>query len=144
MDGASVERRADHELGGAPEGLDALIVAGRLKAAGGVGVFVARDYSRSTAFVQAFQFFARDIEVVEFPAWDCLPYDRLSPTSGVSAERMAGLTALARRGVDERKPLLLVTTVAAAMQRTPPRAVTTSAGFDAVVGRELDTAALEA
>ena len=143
MDGASVERRTDHELGGAPEGLDALVVAERLKSSGGIGVFVARDYARANAFVQAFQFFAADIDVLEFPAWDCLPYDRLSPTSGVSAERMAALTALARRDPDERKPLLLVTTIAAAMQRTPPRAVTTSAGFDAVVGLELDTAALE-
>jgi transcription-repair coupling factor (superfamily II helicase) len=136
-------QRTDHELGGAPEGLDALVVADRLKASGGVGVFVARDFSRSTAFVQAFQFFAKDIEVVEFPAWDCLPYDRLSPTSGVSAERMAALTALAKRGLDDRSPMLVVTTVAAAMQRTPPREATFAASFEARVGRDLDTAALE-
>ena len=136
-------QRTDHELGGSPEGLDALVVADRLKASGGVGVFVARDFSRSSAFVQAFQFFAKDIEVVEFPAWDCLPYDRLSPTSGVSAERMAALTTLARRDADETKPLLVVTTVAAAMQRTPPREVTCAAGFEAVVGLELDIKALE-
>ncbi|MES2862168.1 MAG: DEAD/DEAH box helicase, partial [Pseudomonadota bacterium] len=143
MDGVTMERRVDLELGGAPEGMDALVVAERLKASGGVGVFVARDYSRSSAFVQAFRFFAKDIEILEFPAWDCLPYDRLSPTSGVSAERMAALTALARRKADDKTPLLVIATVASAMQRTPPREVTASAGFDAVVGLELDTAALE-
>ncbi len=136
-------QRTDHELGGAPEGLDALVVADRLKASGGVGVFVARDFSRSAAFIQAFQFFAKDVEVVEFPAWDCLPYDRLSPTSGVSAERMAALTTLARRDASDANPLLVVTTVAAAMQRTPPREVTCAAGFEAVVGLELDIQALE-
>ncbi|MBA3050575.1 hypothetical protein, partial [Brevundimonas sp.] len=72
MDGA-LPQRSDQELGGAPEGLDALTVAQRLKADGGVGVFVARDYARMGEFVQAFGFFADDIEVVEFPAWDCLP-----------------------------------------------------------------------
>ena len=143
MDGARMDRRTDQELGGAPEGLDALVVADRLKASGGVGVFVARDFSRSGAFVQAFNFFARDVEVVEFPAWDCLPYDRLSPTSGVSAERMAALTALAKRGLDDRTPMLVVTTVAAAMQRTPPREATFAASFEARVGRDLDTKALE-
>ena len=143
MDGARMDRRTDQELGGAPEGLDALVVADRLKASGGVGVFVARDFSRSGAFVQAFNFFAGDIEVVEFPAWDCLPYDRLSPTSGISAERMAALTRLAGRASDEARPLLVVTTVAAAMQRTPPREVTCAAGFEAVVGLELDIKALE-
>jgi transcription-repair coupling factor (superfamily II helicase) len=144
MDGAAVERRTDQDLGGAPEGMDALVVADRIKASGGVGVFVARDFSRSSAFVQAFRFFSKDIEIVEFPAWDCLPYDRLSPTSAVSAERMAALTVLARRVPDDRKPLLIVTTVAAALQRTPPREATASAAFDAVVGRELDLLALEA
>jgi transcription-repair coupling factor (superfamily II helicase) len=143
MDGASIERRVDQTLGGAPEGMDALVVADRLKASGGLALFVARDSTRATAFRQAFGFFAKDIEVLEFPAWDCLPYDRLSPTSGVSAERMAALTALARRVADPRKPLLVVTTVAAAMQRTPPRAITTAAGFEAVVGRDLDLQALE-
>jgi transcription-repair coupling factor (superfamily II helicase) len=135
--------RTDAELGGAPEGLDALVVAERLTASGGVGVFVARDYQRAGNFAQAFRFFAKDIEVIEFPAWDCLPYDRLSPTSSVSAERMAALTELAGRPARSPKPLLVVTTVAAAMQRTPPQEVTASAGFDAAVGRDLDQAALE-
>jgi transcription-repair coupling factor (superfamily II helicase) len=135
--------RTDIELGGAPEGLDALTVAERLTAAGGVGVFVARDYQRAGNFAQAFRFFAKDIDVLEFPAWDCLPYDRLSPTSSVSAERMATLTELAGRPARAARPLLVVTTIAAAMQRTPPQEVTVSAGFDAAVGRDLDQPALE-
>src|SRR5690349_19220135 len=106
---AVIPKRSDQELGGAPEGLDALTVAGRLRADGGVGLFVARDYARMGEFVQAFRFFAGDIEVVEFPAWDCLPYDRLSPTSSVSAERMAALTKLAGRDAGDRRPTLVVT-----------------------------------
>lgn len=141
MDGEAM-RRDDRELGGAPEGLDALTVAEQLQADGGVGVFIARDYGRMGEFVQAFGFFSKDIEVVEFPAWDCLPYDRLSPTSSVSAERMAALTRLARREPSDR-PLLVVTTVGAAMQRTPPREITEAAGFEAVTGSELDTTQLE-
>ena len=140
---ARVSGRTDQELGGAPEGLDALTVAGRLKADGGVGLFIARDFARMGEFSQAFRFFADDIEVVEFPAWDCLPYDRLSPTSSVSAERMAALTRLAQRDAAETRPLLVVTTVSAAMQRTPPREVTCGAGFETTVGLDLDTAALE-
>ncbi len=141
---AKVEHRADAELGGAPEGLDALIVAERLKAAGkaGVGLFVARDYQRASAFIQVFGFFSQDVEVLEYPNWDCLPYDRLSPTAAIGAQRMATLTRLAGRKAGD-KPLLVVTTIAAAMQRTPPKSVTTAAGFDARVGQDLDIAALE-
>ncbi|MFC7379545.1 transcription-repair coupling factor [Brevundimonas sp. GCM10030266] len=136
-------QRGDQELGGAPEGLDALTVAERLRAAGGLGVFVARDYARMGEFAQAFRFFANDIEVLEFPAWDCLPYDRLSPTASVSAERMAALTKLACREAGDSRPMLVVTTVAAATQRTPPREITCGAGFETTVGLDLDTAALE-
>ena len=50
---AKVEYLTDADLGGAPEGLDALIVAERIKAGGGVGLFVARDFQRSGSFVQA-------------------------------------------------------------------------------------------
>jgi transcription-repair coupling factor (superfamily II helicase) len=140
---AMTPTRGDRELGGAPEGLDALTVAERLRSQGGVGLFVARDYARMGEFTQAFRFFANDIEVIEFPAWDCLPYDRLSPTASVSAERMAALTRLACREADDRRPLLVTTTIAAATQRTPPREITCGAGFETTVGLDLDTAALE-
>jgi transcription-repair coupling factor (superfamily II helicase) len=140
MDG-SAARRMDVELGGAPEGLDALIVA-RALADGGLGLFVARDFQRAGSFTQAFQFFAHDIEILEYPAWDCLPYDRLSPSASVAAQRMATLTRLAERKAGD-PPLLVVATVAGAIQRTPPKDATRRAGFSARVGQDLDTAALE-
>ena len=135
--------RTDAELGGAPEGLDALIVAERIKAQGGTALFIARDYQRTGNFIQAFRFFAKDVEVLEYPSWDCLPYDRLSPTASVAAQRMATLTRLAARDPSDRTPLLVVATVAAAAQRTPPRSAVTGAGFAAKVGADLDTGALE-
>jgi len=140
--GGSVMERRDLELSGRPQGLDALAVAEVLAVRGGPALFIARDQAHANTFVQTFGFFASHIEVLEYPSWDCLPYDRLSPTVGVSARRMATLARLAQRADD--KPLLVVATVAAATQRTPSRDVTSGAGFSARVGGELDTAALEA
>ncbi|MCZ8193061.1 transcription-repair coupling factor [Brevundimonas sp.] len=143
MDGGGpVMERRDLELSGRPQGLDALAVAEVLAVRGGPALFIARDQAHANTFVQTFGFFASYIEVLEYPSWDCLPYDRLSPTVGVSARRMATLARLAQRADD--KPLLVVATVAAATQRTPSRDVTSGAGFSARVGGELDTAALEA
>ena len=57
---------------------------------------------------------------MEFPAWDCLPYDRVSPNASVVAQRMTALSRLARvKGRD--KPSVLLTTVNAALQRVPAR-----------------------
>ena len=83
------------DLVGAPEGFDALVMADIVKARGGLSVFVARDASRLSAFVDAFSFFASNVEIVRFPSWDCLPYDRIGPSAGVAAERMTALARLA-------------------------------------------------
>ena len=48
------------------------------------------------ALARALAFFAPEIEVLEFPAWDCQPYDRVSPHAGVVAQRMTALSRLAR------------------------------------------------
>ena len=58
--------------------------------------------------------------VLEFPSWDCLPYDRSSPHAGVVAQRMTALSRLARlKGQD--RPSVVLTTVNAALQRVPAR-----------------------
>src|SRR5690348_66020 len=81
---------------------------------------VCRDGQRMQALSRALGFFGPDLQVMEFPAWDCLPYDRVSPNAAVVAQRMTALSRLARvKGRD--KPSLLLTTVNAALQRVPAR-----------------------
>ena len=56
---------------------------------------VCRDAPRLAALSRALGFFAPDLVVAEFPAWDCLPYDRVSPHSTSVAQRMTALSRLA-------------------------------------------------
>ena len=129
-------------LTGAPEGFDALVMGDIARARGGLTVFVARDGSRASAFADALTFFAPEVEVIRFPAWDCLPYDRVGPSPGVAAARMSTLTRLAR-GFEPKKPVLLITTAPALAQRVPARAVIEQAGYSARVGNNVDIADLE-
>ena len=129
-------------LAGAPEGFDALVMGDIARARGSLSVFVARDGSRAAAFADALAFFAPEVEVILFPSWDCLPYDRVGPSAGVAATRMATLTRLAR-GVDPKKPTLLLTAAPALMQRVPPRAAIGAASYSAQVGNSVDIADLE-
>jgi transcription-repair coupling factor (superfamily II helicase) len=81
---------------------------------------VCRDGQRMAQLSRALSFFGPDILTMEFPAWDCLPYDRVSPNASVVAQRMTALSRLARvKGRD--KPSVLLTTVNAALQRVPAR-----------------------
>ncbi|HUZ71655.1 MAG TPA: transcription-repair coupling factor [Stellaceae bacterium] len=66
----------------------------------------------------ALAFFHPGLEVLTLPAWDCLPYDRVSPNGDIVSRRIDTLTRLAGGSV---APLVVLTTVNAAMQRVPPR-----------------------
>jgi transcription-repair coupling factor (superfamily II helicase) len=106
-------------LSSLPRGSLPLVLADLARAAQGVkggqrAVFIAPDEAAMRAAAEAARFFAPEIEVVEFPAWDCLPYDRASPALSISAERLAALHRLARPAGTAQ---LLVTTVNAVLQR---------------------------
>ena len=126
-------------LGGAPEGYDARLLA--REAAGGPVLHIARDDKRLEAMRAALAVMAPGLLVLDLPAWDCLPYDRISPNPEISARRMATLAALAH-GLTG--PFVLLTTLGGAMQRLPPREVIRGASFSARVGTRVDEAHLKA
>ncbi|MEA3000160.1 MAG: hypothetical protein QOH04_781 [Sphingomonadales bacterium] len=102
-------------LAGAPAGFLPWLAADLARASKGRTVFVAPDEAAMRALADAAAYFAPELDVLAFPAWDCLPYDRSSPSLRSTAERLATLNALQRKA---DKPQLLVTTVNAATQRT--------------------------
>ncbi len=126
-------------ISGAPEGLDARLLLSELDARGGAVAHVARDDKRMAAMREALAFFAPDMPVFTFPGWDCLPYDRVSPNPDISAARMAALAALTH-AMPSR--FILLTTINAATQRVPARAILREAAFSASVGSRIDEAAL--
>jgi len=107
--------KAPMTLAGAPAGFLPWLAADLARAAKGRAVFIAPDEAAMRALADAATYFAPELEVLSFPAWDCLPYDRSSPSLRSTSERLATLHALQRKA---DKPQLLVTTVNAATQRT--------------------------
>ncbi|MGX7952406.1 transcription-repair coupling factor [Tsuneonella sp. HG249] len=101
-------------LSSVPRGAQPLVMADLARAASGRAVFIAPDEGAMTGLAEAARFFAPELEVIEFPAWDCLPYDRASPALSVSARR---LSALHRLQAGKTGSQLLVTTVNALLQR---------------------------
>ncbi|WP_298835950.1 transcription-repair coupling factor [uncultured Roseobacter sp.] len=128
-------------VSGVPEGFDAQFLLQELADGGQPVMHVARDDKRLAAMQAALRFFAPDMPVVVFPGWDCLPYDRVSPNADISAQRMATLAALVH-GMPEK--FVLLTTLNAASQRVPARAVLRDAAFKARVGDRIDEKALRA
>ncbi|MFC3087479.1 transcription-repair coupling factor [Tabrizicola soli] len=126
-------------LGGAPEGFDARLLAREL-ARGRTVIHVARDDKRLEAMRAALAVMAPEVAVLDFPAWDCLPYDRVSPNPEISARRMATLSVLAE-GL--KAPVVVLTTLNGAIQKVPAREVVHAASFRATVGERVDEARLK-
>ncbi|MBD3733650.1 MAG: transcription-repair coupling factor [Sphingopyxis sp.] len=102
-------------LARAADGFLPLLLADLARASDKRLVYVATDDAAMQAVADAAPFFAPDLIVHRFPAWDCLPYDRAGPSMRVSADRLATLSAL--QAAPKRGEVIL-TTVAAITQRT--------------------------
>ena len=124
---------------GTPQGYDVYIAAQAARRRAAPVLFVAIDDVQAEACAQAIRFFAPGLVVLPFPAWDCLPYDRVSPKPDIESRRLATLAALAQ---GPEKPAVIVTTVNALLQRVPPKDVIAKASFAAKNGAEVDREAL--
>ena len=112
--------RADHPLtlAGVPSGFLPWLASDFARAAhgrgsGGRAVIIAADETAMRALAETVPVFAPEVQVLTFPAWDSLPYDRASPALRVMAERLATLNVLQAK---QDKPQLLITTATAATQ----------------------------
>ncbi len=105
-------------VSGVPDGVQPQLLAELVQTLDEPVLFVARDDARAHALIDELQFFAPDLAPLYFPAWDCLPYDRVSPNHTLVAERMAVLSELTHGACP-----LLITTINAVTQRVPPKAL---------------------
>jgi transcription-repair coupling factor (superfamily II helicase) len=122
-------------LAAAPEGHDARVLAEiAARCVGQAVIHVALDDTRAAVLADALAFFAPQCEVVHFPAWDCLPYDRVSPHTDIVALRISALSRLRQKF---GKPCIVLTTINAIVQKTLPPEVLEQASLNAEVGGAL-------
>jgi transcription-repair coupling factor (superfamily II helicase) len=76
-----------------------------------------------------------EIEVIVFPPWDCLPYDRVPPSRQCMGRRMDALRVWRQ---PHQKPRLMLTSLDAALQRVPPIPVVDKTRFEVVTGQPFD------
>ncbi|MCK0197785.1 transcription-repair coupling factor [Ancylobacter sp. 6x-1] len=131
-------------LANVPSGMEGLVVADLARALAARDdapwptlTVICRDADRMAEMERAIGFFAPTVEVLSLPGWDCLPYDRASPHADIIARRMTTLARLARvRG--RQGGSVLLTSVHAALQRVPKRALVATQSFSAAPGNALD------
>ncbi len=132
---------------GAPEGQDARYLADKartLSKSQKILTHIALDDTRAETLKDLLAFFAPDVQIIDFPAWDCLPYDRVSPTNDIVSRRVSALADLLSWQVDNKYlPRILITTVNAAFQKVTPKEVLKDASLIAHKGGTLDIEQLQ-
>ena len=141
--GLRKDRTGASIVDGVAEGFEAFALAALSAEAAPDGpvIFVARDGQRLPALGEALAFAAPGLPVLELPAWDCLPYDRVSPGADTVARRVEALAAMAALEKTPHRSVVL-TTANALMQRLPPRAFAEAQTFRARTGNQVDMNAL--
>jgi transcription-repair coupling factor (superfamily II helicase) len=127
---------------GVPEGFDALLLSELARHGGAPVLHVARDGNRLATLEEAIAFFAPDVTVLSFPAWDTVPYDRVAPNAEIIATRISTLAALTEREPGDSKPLVLLTSVNAVLQRVPPPAFIAGSNLNLQAGNVMNMQAL--
>lgn len=121
---------------GLPSGFDILYLKS-LAAERGTLLHICADDQELDQMRENAKFFAPELEVIVFPAWDCLPYDRVSPTADVAGERIAALAKILEP-VEPSKDRLILTSLAAATQKIPPRKMFQDSSFSVRKGGALN------
>jgi transcription-repair coupling factor (superfamily II helicase) len=136
---ALADRNIAFRLESVPEGYDACLLGGYAQKAETDLLFILRDDLRMAATEASLAFFAPEVEVVSFPAWDCLPYDRVSPNPEIVARRM---TALGRITEEGGPPRIILTTLNAITQRVPPVDMVKGSRLNIRVGDKIEASSL--
>jgi hypothetical protein len=137
-----VTQRPTRTIANVPDGMQPMVLAKlvqqRIEAAPDDAasiVFVARDGRRLQRMAEILTAMLPGHTILTLPAWDCLPYDRVSPNNVTIAARMNTLAAL----TSGAKGAVVLTAVNALIQRLPPRDVVETMSFSAVTGRIVDS-----
>ena len=121
-----------NDIWGAPDGVASLALL-QIALAGKSFIYVARDDVRMTAMGDSLRRLSPNLRLLEIPAWDCLPFDRLSPQGGLVGRRIETLAQLASDA--GTRPSILLTTINAILQRVPPKTYFTDSSLLIVAGQ---------
>ncbi len=79
-------------------------------------LIILRDDVRLSRFSQSLSIITNNIDIIEFPAWDCLPFDKNSPNQKLVGKRVRALSSLAN---PNSKKTIILSTIGSVIQKIP-------------------------
>lgn len=121
-------------LSGVPEGYEAFVLKDFTKN-NKAHLHICSNEVNRRRIEEILRVVAPDIEILSYPAWDTVPYDRAAPQSDITGQRIETLNRLITRLPDEKKSAIVLTSVGAVLQRTPPPSFFENSVMSVTVGQ---------
>ncbi len=118
-----------------PEGLDAQYIIKKFKESNKDFLFISRDDRRLRSIREALLFYDPNLNPITIPAWDCAPYETISPNPKIISERLG---SLAKIGDKVGKKFIYLTTLNSATQYIPPKNIIAECFLDIELGKGID------
>ena len=103
-----------NDFGEVPEGSEPLLINEISENSNNNILIIARDLKRYQQLKDGLEFFLNK-DVLFYPQWDCVPYDRISPNKLITSKRLETLSRLSN---EKDKSKIILTTIQASCQRT--------------------------
>ena len=132
-----VEKLRGITVSSVPEGYDAFLLDKFAHNSSQDLLYVVSDGVELQRCADILEYLAPKLEILRFPAWDTVPYDRVSPNVNVISQRIDTLAALALKPTSS-KPRVIITSVGALMQKLPPAKIFLNSSREVKVGGKLN------
>ncbi len=124
-------------LSGVADGYDAFLLAETAKTLDRDMLYIVSDGVSLQRTVDLLQKIAPQCRVLKLPAWDTVPYDRVSPNANIVAERISTLAELASCP-ESKSCRIIIASVGAVLQKLPPKKIFLNAMREVKVGGKLN------
>ncbi len=132
-----IEKLFGYTVSSVPEGYDAFLIGGLEKSAKSDILYIVSDGNELVRVADLLECIAPQLKVLRFPAWDTVPYDRVSPNVSIVSQRIETLSELVMYP-NSKQARIIVTSVGAVLQKLPPAKIFRNSFKEICVGKKLD------
>ncbi|MBE6445657.1 MAG: transcription-repair coupling factor [Alphaproteobacteria bacterium] len=130
-----INKLGDYTLSSVAEGFDAFLLNDFAYQNNNI-LYIVSDGVELARTADLLQYLNPKLQVLRFPAWDTVPYDRVSPNINIVAERISTLSELALNP-NPKHPRIVISSVGAILQKLPPKKIFLNSSRELKLGSAL-------
>ncbi len=115
----NIEQLQGFAVSSVAEGYDAFLLDKLIRTSQKDILYIVSDGISLEQTAEVLSYLNPKLEILKFPAWDTVPYDRVSPNVNIVAQRVETLSALATIP-SAKKPRVIIASIGAVLQKLPP------------------------